>query len=243
MGRKSPSPGIREGSCSPVRFYASGDQVAGTQFRHRGWWHPADLIGQGTGPVLRVGPAKALLAHGSSPGLPGLRLVHRPGARRAGYAGPLKPTVATRRLNYSLVGLERLRTAGHHAQINQRYRTARSLELDQATERPTLSARGIVRVIEGTDRPVMREHARYRRRRCWKPMPAEGGPRRPALARARGPGRCAGVRDRRLRCCGVAVGDRARGGWPWPLGGRHYAVIASRRRRAFGRRSHWGYQD
>jgi len=72
----------------------------------------------GYGPGTTVGPAKALLAHGSSPGPPGLRLVHRPGSRRAGYAGLLKPTVATRRLNYSLVGLERLRATDHHARIN-----------------------------------------------------------------------------------------------------------------------------
>ena len=68
--------------------------------------------------MAAICPAKALLAHRSSPGPPGLRLVHRPGARRAGYAGPLKPTVATRRLNYSPVGLERLRAADHHARIS-----------------------------------------------------------------------------------------------------------------------------
>jgi hypothetical protein len=46
LGRKSPSPGICEGWCSPVRFDASGDQVAGTEFRRRGWWHPADMSAQ-----------------------------------------------------------------------------------------------------------------------------------------------------------------------------------------------------
>ncbi len=88
----------------------------------------------GCGPGTTVSPANALLAHGSSPGPPGLRLVHRPGARRAGCAGPLKPIVATRRPNYDLVGLERLRAAVGTDGLTQRYRTARSPELDQATD-------------------------------------------------------------------------------------------------------------
>ena len=62
---------------------------------------------QDPSPVARMAaicPAKALLAHGSSPGSPGLRLVHRPGARRPGYAGPLKPTARPRRAGRSAAG-------------------------------------------------------------------------------------------------------------------------------------------
>ena len=47
LGRKSPSPGICEGWCSPVRFYASGDQVAGIYFRPGGGRGPADVSAQG----------------------------------------------------------------------------------------------------------------------------------------------------------------------------------------------------
>ena len=35
-----------EGWCSLVRFYASGDQLAGTEFRSDGWWHPSDMSAQ-----------------------------------------------------------------------------------------------------------------------------------------------------------------------------------------------------
>ncbi len=89
----------------------------------------------GVGPGTAVGLANPLLAHGVISCPPGLRLVHRPGARRAGYAGPLKPIAATRRPNYDLVDLERLRAAVGMDGLTQRYRTARSPELDQATER------------------------------------------------------------------------------------------------------------
>ena len=80
------------------------------------WWHPADMSAQGAVEVRTwycVGPADAILAHGSSPGSPGLRPVHRLGARRPGCAGPLKPTVAPAGRTIVSHRLDRFRTVGN----------------------------------------------------------------------------------------------------------------------------------
>ena len=121
LGRKSPSPGICEGWCSPVRFYASGDQVVGTEFRPRGWWHPADMSAQGA-VVVRT-------RYYGQPGqrATGSRVISRPA--RITACSPARSTacrmcraaealVATRRPNDNLVGLERFRAADHHARTN-----------------------------------------------------------------------------------------------------------------------------
>jgi hypothetical protein len=118
---RAPSPGIREGWCRPVRFCASGDQVAGTEFRPGGWRHPADMSVQGAvGVRTRYYGQPGQRATGS-------RVISRPA--RITACSPARSTACrmcraaeahrgTRRPNDNLVGLERFRAADHHARTD-----------------------------------------------------------------------------------------------------------------------------
>ena len=138
LGRKSPSPGIREGWCSPVRFYASGDQVAGTEFRHRGWWHPRRYersgCGRGTDPLLRSARPTRYWPTGHLPAHQDYGLFT--GQEHGVQAAPDRRSPPRRPAGRTIVSsawkdsVPPIITHG----LTQRYRTARLLELDQATD-------------------------------------------------------------------------------------------------------------